>query len=378
MIAMIINGTASIDDLWGSMGADVIAGLDGGDHIYGQAGDDRIDGGGGKDYLTGENGSDTIFGGSETDHLVGASGDDHLDGGAGQDYIEGGVGADVMDGGDSSTLNYLSYRNSLAGVTIDLATHAASGGEATGDRFVNFQNIDGSAYGDTLTGNSSTNMLYGGAGNDTLSSGADYDYLYGQDGNDVMRGGPGATYAGDTFDGGNGIDAVTYTDSNVGVTVNLATGKGSGGDAANDVYTSVENVNGSAGHDNLVGNGGANVLDGWAGADVLTGGGGADRFNFTSVQHTPVVQADTISDFSHAEGDNVVLSAIDANMGVAGNQAFTFIGSALYSHHAGELRYADRGGGHVTIAGDVNGDGASDFHIELYGASHLTASDFSL
>jgi Ca2+-binding RTX toxin-like protein len=221
-------------------------------------------------------------------------------------------------------------------------------------------------------------MLYGGAGNDTLSSGADYDYLYGQDGNDLMRGGSGSTYAGDTFDGGNGTDTVTYTDSNVGVTVSLATGKGSGGDAANDVYTSVENVNGSAGRDTLIGDGGANVLNGWAGADVLTGGGGADRFSFSSIQHTSVDQADTIRDFSQAQGDKVVLSGMDANTGVAGDQAFTFIGSALYSHHAGELRYADRGGGHVTIAGDVNGDGTSDFHIELYGASHLGASDFVL
>jgi len=378
MIAMIINGTASIDDLWGSMGADSIAGLDGGDHVYGQDGDDRIDGGAGKDYLTGEDGNDTILGGSETDHLIGAAGDDYLNGGAGQDYIEGGAGADVMDGGDTGTLNYLSYRNSPAGVAIDLAAHTANGGEATGDSFSNFQNIDGSAHNDTLTGNSGTNMLYGGAGDDTLSSGADYDYLYGQDGNDIMRGGAGSTYIGDTFDGGNGTDAVTYTDSNVGVTVNLATGKGSGGDAANDVYTSVENVTGSAGRDALVGNGGANVLDGWAGADVLTGGGGADRFSFSSIQHTTFSQPDTIRDFSRAQGDKIDLSAIDANTGAAGNQAFTFIGTALYSHHAGELRYADHGDGHPAIAGDVNGDGLSDFHIELYGASNLSASDFVL
>lgn len=375
---MAINGTAGADSLWGSNGSDSINGFDGNDYGYGQAGDDRLDGGNGRDYLDGDDGNDTIYGGAETDHLVGRAGVDHLYGGTGQDYIEGGDGADVMDGGDSSTLNYLAYRRSTAGVTVNLENHTASGGEATGDSFVNFQNIDGSPHDDNLTGDGGTNMLYGGAGNDTLSSGGDYDYLYGQDGNDVMRGGSGSTYFGDDFDGGNGSDTVTYTESNVGVTVNLATGRGSGGNAALDTYTSVENVNGSGGSDALTGNGGANTLDGWAGRDTLTGGGGADRFNFSSIAHTTFSQADTITDFSRAGGDKVVLTAIDANTGAAGNQAFSFIGTALYTHHAGELRYADRGGGHVTIAGDVNGDGASDFHIELYGASALAASDFVL
>jgi Ca2+-binding RTX toxin-like protein len=376
MIGMAINGTAGADSLWGSNGSDFIYGFDGNDHQYGQGGNDRLDGGNGKDYLTGQDGDDTIVGGAATDHLVGGAGIDHLYGGVGQDYIEGGLGADIMDGGDTSTLNFLAYRNSTA-VTVNLEAGTASGGEATGDRFVNFQNLDGSAYDDTLTGTSGTNMLHGGAGNDTLSSGGGYDYLYGQDGNDVMRGGSGATYFGDDFDGGNGIDTVIYTEGSVGVTVNLATGTGSGGNATLDEYVSVENVNGSAGRDVLTGNGGTNVLDGWAGQDRLTGGGGADRFSFTSIAHTTLSQADRITDFSRAGGDKVVLAAIDANTGAAGNQAFSFIGSGLYTHHAGELRYADRGG-LVTIAGDVNGDGASDFHIELYGASRPAASDFVL
>ncbi len=226
---MAINGTAGADSLWGSNGSDLIYGFDGNDHQYGQGGNDRLDGGNGKDYLAGQDGDDTIIGGAETDHLVGGAGIDHLYGGAGQDYIEGGLGADIMDGGDTSTLNFLAYRNSTA-VIVNLEAGTASGGEATGDRFVNFQNLDGSAYDDTLTGTSGTNMLHGGAGNDTLSSGGGYDYLYGQDGNDVMRGGSGSTYFGDDFDGGNGIDTVIYTESSVGVTVNLATGTGSGGE----------------------------------------------------------------------------------------------------------------------------------------------------
>ncbi|HEY9345102.1 MAG TPA: hypothetical protein VIQ53_07290, partial [Inquilinus sp.] len=63
--------------------------------------------------------------------------------------------------------------------------------------------------------------------------------------------------------------------------------------------------------------------------------------------------------------------------GVAGDQAFSFIGSGLYTGVAGQLRYTQVAGV-TTVAGDVNGDGASDFHIQLTGTIALVASDFVL
>ena len=80
----------------------------------------------------------------------------------------------------------------------------------------------------------------------------------------------------------------------------------------------------------------------------------------------------------HAQGDKVDLSVMDANAGLAGNQAFTFIGTRLYSHHAGELRFAVTDPTTTTIAGDINGDGVSDFHIRLTGAIALVVADFVL
>jgi hypothetical protein len=82
-------------------------------------------------------------------------------------------------------------------------------------------------------------------------------------------------------------------------------------------------------------------------------------------------------DFSRAQGDKIDLAAIDASTAAAGNQAFSFIGSGLYHHVAGELRFAVTGGV-TTIAGDVDGDGNSDFHIVLAGAIALQAADFVL
>ena len=93
----------------------------------------------------------------------------------------------------------------------------------------------------------------------------------------------------------------------------------------------IEIVSGSQGHDSLVGDTGANTLQGWGGNDVLagaggqdtlSGGAGADRFVYGSAAQSVVgASADRITDFSHAQGDRIDLSAIDADWGTAGNQA---------------------------------------------------------
>jgi Ca2+-binding RTX toxin-like protein len=120
------------------------------------------------------------------------------------------------------------------------------------------------------------------------------------------------------------------------------------------------------------------VLTGAGGKDTLTGGAGADRFVYAGAADSPVgANADRITDFSHAQSDKIDLAAIDANTGAAGNQAFSFIGTSLYTGIAGQLRYASDGAV-TTIAGDLNGDGVSDFHIQLTGAIGLVAADFVL
>ena len=117
---------------------------------------------------------------------------------------------------------------------------------------------------------------------------------------------------------------------------------------------------------------------GGGGKDTLTGGIGNDRFGYAGTADSAVgANADVITDFSHAQADKIDLAAIDANSDVAGNQAFSFIGTALYSSVAGQLRTSIVGSV-TTIAGDVNGDGVSDFHIQLTGAVALVAGDFVL
>ena len=321
--------------------------------------------------VVGSSFADNITGEIHDNNLSGLAGNDVLNGAGGDDTLFGGAGADVLNGGTG--LDAASYEFSAAAVAVDLSTATATGGDATGDSFNSIENLIGSRFADTLTGDAGANDLRGGDGNDVLS---------GLAGDDTFTGGAGA----DTINGGAGADSAFYSKSNVAVNVNLGTGFASGGHAQGDLLIDIENLGGSEFNDTLIGSSAKNVLDGGLGNDTLRGGGGADElvggagadtFVYTSTTDSVFAARDLIRDFSHAQGDHVDLSAIDANTGAAGDQAFTFIGSALYSGIAGELRVANTAPGVVTIAGDVNGDSVSDFHINVYGTS-LAADDFVL
>jgi hypothetical protein len=85
---------------------------------------------------------------------------------------------------------------------------------------------------------------------------------------------------------------------------------------------------------------------------------------------------DVIRDFLIGS-DVMDLRAIDADKTAAGDQAFTFIGDAAFSHHAGELRATFAGNG-TLVSGDMDGDGRADFQIGLDDPLTLQASDFRL
>lgn len=144
-----------------------------------------------------------------------------------------------------------------------------------------------------------------------------------------------------------------------------------------------DRLNGASGNDVLWGEGGNDTISGGlgndqlyggAGQDVLTGGGGADIFIYRSLADSkPGASRDVVSDFSHAEHDRIDLSAIDASTKLVKDQAFTFIGGADFTHHAGELHFQ-----HGVLSGDTNGDGKADFEIAIQGVTHLMSDDFLL
>ncbi|MGR9182976.1 choice-of-anchor Q domain-containing protein [Rhizobium leguminosarum] len=165
-----------------------------------------------------------------TKEFIGTNGDDILphtgqsNGGnetfkglGGSDVLKGGAGADVLDGGTGN--DTASYAGSDA-VNVDLATKAASGGQATGDKIAGIENLTGSSYNDVLIGgNGGGNVLTGGAGADKLDGGAGNDVLIGGAGKDIMTGGIGE----DTFilkaptETGSGLNRDGITDFQHGV-----------------------------------------------------------------------------------------------------------------------------------------------------------------
>jgi serralysin len=165
-----------------------------------------------------------------TKEFIGTNGDDILphtgqsNGGnetfkglGGSDVLKGGAGADVLDGGTGN--DTASYAGSDA-VNVNLATKAALGDQATGDKIAGIENLTGSSYNDVLTGgNGGGNVLTGGAGADKLDGGAGNDVLIGGAGKDIMTGGIGE----DTFilkaptETGSGLNRDVITDFQHGV-----------------------------------------------------------------------------------------------------------------------------------------------------------------
>lgn len=196
---------ASFENLRGGAGHDVLSG---------NFGANDITGGGGNDKMKSGHGADTMSGQAGHDRLEGQADDDSLDGGGGDDTIIGGAGADSMDGG-GGTDDVLSYRGDTAGVAVNLAAGTASGGDAAGDSFINFECLVGGAGADTLTGDAGENVLAGAGGGDSLDGGGGSDKIYGGNGADTLTGGTGN----DTLNGGAGADEFRYLAGNDADTV---------------------------------------------------------------------------------------------------------------------------------------------------------------
>ncbi|MGO4127757.1 calcium-binding protein [Inquilinus sp. YAF38] len=382
-----IGGSSQADLLMGFDGIDTINGGDGNDTLRGGAGGDILDGGNGLDFANYQGSTDVfvnleanlIFGGDATgdvlisiENLYGSSGNDFLAGNAVRNIIGGENGGDNIDGNGGD--------DALSGEAGD---DGIDGGDGN-DRIVGGAGVDtlsGDAGNDSIDGGADNDSTFGNAGNDSITGGGGVDVLDGGDDNDYLEGGAGA----DSLTGGNGIDTVSYASSAAGVSVNLATGAVSGGDAVGDTFSGIEQVLGSGFADTLTGNTGANTLWGMAGNDVLTGGLGADTlkggagndtFRYVGTGDSTVAAAgrDTITDFT--TGDKIDLSAIDANGEGPGDAAFTF-GTGAFTA-AGQIRVVAAGGGRYGVYLETTGNNVEDALITVYSDHALTAADFVL
>jgi Ca2+-binding RTX toxin-like protein len=297
------------DVFYGGAGDDTISSGLLADTVYGGADNDLVYGGDGRDTVYGDAGNDRLYGDANADAIYGGVGNDTLFGGT-----DGGAGDDVLYGG--ADFDFVSYSGLATGVNVNLATGSASG-EGT-DFIFEVEGVVGGSGADTITGSGGSNVLDGGAGNDSLSGGVGSDTLYGGadadtllggvdndllfggagtdrldggSGSDTLIGGAGA----DSLIGGVGSDTADYSASNAAVNVNINDAAAeSGGDAAGDTLTGVENLTGSAFNDTLTGDNNANQIFGGDGADNITGNLGSDSISGGAGNDTINAGPDTI------------------------------------------------------------------------------------
>lgn len=426
------DGGAGNDNMQGELGDDTMFGGSGNDSMTGNEGDDIVIGGAGNDDIRGSIGRDTMAGGTDTGTIRLVSGaftnvviGDSVQGDAGADsYIyQRGDGVDILyafNAAEGDTLTIYGHSAPTAigtwntmpvlyfGENSAIILHSyqgpplTMGGPLPGITFVPGTPeaplpaarapIQGGVGDDNLTGTAGHDLLEGLQGNDTLVGDAGDDTLEGQLGDDLLLGGAGA----DLLDGGAGTDTVSFAGTNAAVTANLTTGLGTQGFASGDVYVGIENLIGGGGRDRLTGDGGANRLEGaggndtlaggggddtlvgGAGQDSLTGGAGADRFVWTALTETAAATPDRVVDFVWVEGDVLDLSAIDANLSLAGDQAFTLVaGNAFLGGGQGSIRQS-QSGTDTRIEIDQGDGGAAEAVILLTGLHVLVNTDFVL
>jgi Ca2+-binding RTX toxin-like protein len=353
------DSLVNVESILGSAFNDSLTGGDGANTLDGGAGDDLLDGAGGIDTVsyasastgvtvslalqgaaqaTGGAGLDTLkgfenlTGSAFNDQLNGDGGANVIVGGLGNDTIEGGLGNDTLDGGGG--VDMLSYYHAAAGVTVDLTlTTAQNTGAARIDTLSHFQELHGSLYDD---------VLRAGAGAHTVASYAGADLFY------IDNGAAGA------YDGGAGIDTLSFAKATSAVKASLATTAVQTTGIGSMSFANFEAVVGTAYADSLTGSGLANTLTGGGGADTLVGGAGADVFRYLLASDSTVAASDLINDFQHGI-DKVNLTAI--RTGAADKYVISTVGN------------------NTQLDVDLHGDGSIDMRVLLVGKSVLTSAD---
>lgn len=240
---------------------------------------------------TGTDGGTTTPPPAPTPTVNGTDGADKLSGTDANEIIDGKGGSDSLD-----------VQTAKAAVVVDLATGKAVMSATHVDTLKSIENVLGSAFDDTLSGDDTANKLRGMAGHDLIDGRGGDDVLAGGDGNDTVLGGAGN----DAMYGGTGNDL----------------------------------LNGGSGNDTIMGDDGDDIILGGGGNDVLTGGAGADTF----VAHTAIDGTVRITDFAAAQDKLDLTALFDAMKAKYGSIAHDYL-SFVANGTATEVRFDHDGAG---------------------------------
>jgi serralysin len=414
-----IAGNAANNALTGNGGNDTLLGNSGIDTLQGGAGNDRLDGGLFADYAYGEDGNDTfvISGSDIADHVYGGNGTDTLD-------VSGYANTSLGFSINLQSGLYDFIPTAFGPFVVSSVENVLGSGRA--------DTIIGSTVANNLAGNAGNDLIQGGGGNDIITGGDGNDTVQGGVGNDVVEGGTGADSenggagndrlvlhvgfgVGNVWNGNDGIDTFDFRAIGAGysgITIDLVAGYSDG--AGSSTILNVENVWGSDSPERIVGNTGANQLLGYGGndtilggagndtvlggtgndslvggtgRDLLQGGAGQDRFDFNLVSESVVgANCDVLQAGGGgnafdgaggaAGGERIDLLDIDANITLAGNQAFLFGGTGkghVWCVNAGNV---------TQVFANVDNDAAAEFQLNILDlgvvAGTYNAGDFIL
>jgi Ca2+-binding RTX toxin-like protein len=292
----------------------------------------------GFENVRGSNRAETIIGNSRAV-------DNTLQGRGGADVLQGGAGNDVLDGGaDADFASYVANTgrvivtlglNGADGQAVEMGTVSAQDVVASTDTLRSIENVRGSVFADSLTGNELGNTLDGQGGADTLvGRGGDDTYLVDNAGDTI------------TENGGQGFDTVRTSVSftlTAGADVETLATTSDGG-------TATLSLLGNSSGNIVRGNNGNNVIGGGDGNDELTGLGGQDRFLFNTALNA-ATNVDVITDFNVADDTilldagifNAVGTSVEAGEFVVGTAAQDANDRIIYDNQTGDLLF-DRDG----------------------------------
>jgi Ca2+-binding RTX toxin-like protein len=431
-----LHGQEGNDVIKGGGGNDYLDGGSGNDILLSDWGNSVLDGGSGDDTLKGWGGANTLIGGTGidtadysgvnygvtvsltsgrashgyiswpndvpdwavADHLSGIeniTGSDYQDfliGDGGVNVLRGMDGGDLLDGRGGADRAYGGAGNDQYYVDNagDLAWEKAGEGFDTVRTIVSYTLAAGSEierllpddYQGTaainLTGNEFDNEIWGNYGDNIINGGAGADRMNGWRGNDTYI----VDNPGDTLFENGDIHSTPQSESEgfdtVLTSVSFAVGLYSEIEVLQATGTADVYLQGSLDNNRIIGNSGSNIIDGSYGKDTLTGGGGLDVFIWSSVDEIGLFNfdPDIVTDLNRAEGDLLHFTLIDANETVAGNQDFTFIGTAPFTA-AGQISWSTNGVD-TFIQLNTNADPTVDGIIQVLGVHTVDASWFSL